>query len=98
MVVDRPTANAPFNTNRILVTQPFQEIVPLPGISWSEAIPQMLQQLLVEHLQAGKLVVPLSRENGGLRAAYVCKRKSGISRWLIGRESRPLRLLFKPMT
>jgi len=71
MVVDRPTANAPFNTNRILVTQPFQEIVPLPGVSWSEAIPQMVQQLLVEHLQAGKLVVPLSRENGGLRAAYV---------------------------
>jgi len=71
MVVDRPTANAPFNTNRILVTQPFQEIVPLPGISWSEAIPQMLQQLLVEHFQTGKLVVPLSRENGGLRAAYV---------------------------
>ncbi len=71
MVVDRPTANAPFNTNKILVIQPFQEIVPLPGVSWSEAIPQMVQQLLVEHFQTGKLVVPLSRENGGLRAAYV---------------------------
>jgi cholesterol transport system auxiliary component len=71
VVVERPTAVNPLNTNKILLTQASQEIMPLKGASWADTIPQIIQDLLVERLQGYQKFVPVSREGSGLRATYL---------------------------
>ncbi|MEM1313705.1 MAG: ABC-type transport auxiliary lipoprotein family protein [Pseudomonadota bacterium] len=71
LVVDLPTATAAVNTNRIAVQPNPLEVKYLPGVSWVDRAPVIVQALMIESFENSGKVGAVGRSNVDLRADYI---------------------------
>lgn len=73
LLVELPTAPAGINTARIAAQRTAIELDYFARASWTDAMPSMVQTLLIESFENSGKIVSVGRQVVGLRADYILK-------------------------
>ena len=70
LVIADPTATAPFDTDRIVVRTGPDSLAYLKGAQWTDRLPRLVQNRLVQTFDSAHLMKSVARPQDGLSADY----------------------------
>ena len=70
LVVADPTATSPFDTDRVVVRTGADQLAYLKGAQWTDRLPHLVQNRLVQTFDSARLMKSVARPQDGLSADY----------------------------